>query len=129
MLQEPLRIKGAEFTPEISFSPDGELRLIGKSFWENSQGFYAPVLEWVDAYLKQPATKTVLTVQLDYFNTATAKVLMDMLKRFERARIEKSMDIEVHWMYLDMDEDLQEAGEEYASIVKIPFKLMPIPSK
>lgn len=129
MLQEPLRIKGAEFTPEISFSPDGELRLVGKSFWENTQGFFAPVLEWIDSYLQQPATRTVLTVQLDYFNTATAKVLMDLLKRMERARADRGLDIEVHWMFLDLDEDLQEAGEEYASIVKVPFKLMPIPSK
>ena len=44
---------------------------------------------------------------------------MDMLKR-----VEASKSREVYWYYEEEDEDMEEAGEDYAAIIQLPFKLV-----
>ena len=45
---------------------------------------------------------------------------MDLLKRLEQGDCEA----EVYWYYEEEDEDMQEAGEDYAAIIQLPFKLV-----
>ena len=59
-------------------------------------------------------------VKLEYFNTSSSKCLMDMLKRVEASKC----DAEVYWYYEEEDEDMEEAGEDYAAIIQLPFKLV-----
>ena len=125
-MPDKLHIKATEVTPEVSFdATTGVLELKGKSFWENTQSFYAPVFAWLDSYAQQPAQSTVLSVQFEYFNTATAKTLVDLMRRLEKIGKESGKAVSVDWHFFVDDEDLQEAGEEYASLVSIPFNLKP----
>jgi len=78
-----------EATPEVNFDKNsGDFRIIGKSFWENTDALYKPMLDWLEeVYLPNPADQTTLTIELDYFNTATAKALLgifNMLARLEK---------------------------------------------
>ena len=45
---------------------------------------------------------------------------MDLLKKLEQC----SCAAEVNWYYEEEDEDMQEAGEDYAAIIQLPFKLV-----
>jgi hypothetical protein len=109
------------FTPSIEFdAKTGVFSMKGKSVSENTAKFFQPVFEWLEKYSQHPSPHTKLTIQLDYFNTASAKVLMDLFKKLEK--IEKS-EVEIVWLYDDYDEDMQEAGEHYQSISKIKFNI------
>ena len=50
---------------------------------------------------------------------------MDLLKRIEQCDCES----EVFWYYEEEDEDMQEAGEDYAAIIQLPFKLVEMTSE
>jgi len=45
---------------------------------------------------------------------------MDLLKRIEHCECQA----EVYWYFEEEDEDMQEAGEDYAAIIQLPFKLV-----
>ncbi len=112
-------------TPHVEFDPaTGVFELKGKSVPENSILFYKPLFEWLDAYVQSPAKVTTLTIQLDYFNTSSAKCIVDLFKRIELISKNGKGEALINWMYNEPDEDMLEAGEDYSSIIKIPFKLV-----
>lgn len=113
-------------TPFISLKEDaGAIEIKGKSIPENSVEFYAPVMEWLDKYSQQPRAKTQVTVHLEYFNTSSSKCLLDIFRKLEKVHA-ASNEVSVLWLYEEDDEDMQEAGDDYSSIVKVPFTIQAV---
>jgi hypothetical protein len=56
-----------------------------------------------------------------YFNTASSKLLLDILMKLEEIH-EAGHDVLIRWHYPEDDEDMEEAGEEYSDIVDVPFE-------
>ncbi len=112
-------------TPFINLdAATGSFELRGKSIPENSVIFYKPMMEWLENYIQHPAAKTVLTIQLDYFNTSSSKCIVDLFKKLELISKNGKGEATINWLYNEEDEDMQEAGEDYQSIIKIPFQLV-----
>lgn len=112
-------------TPLINFdAPSGVFELKGKSIPENSVLFYKPLFEWLDNYVQHPAPKTILNIQLDYFNTSSSKCIVDLFKKLEQITKNAKGESEINWLYDDQDDDMLEAGEDYKSIIKMPFNLV-----
>ena len=122
---EAIVIEGTPKTPGVNFSADGELHLQGRSIPENSIEFYKPLVEWLDQYSKNPNSKTAVNIQLEYFNTSSSKCLLDLFKKLETMH-KNGNEILVKWHYEEDDEDMLEAGEDYQSIVNVPFKMIEI---
>ncbi|MBO4778593.1 MAG: DUF1987 domain-containing protein [Bacteroidales bacterium] len=123
---ENIKMEGTAKTPDLSFdATTGVFDIKGRSIPENSVEFYKPILEWLDAYSKQAQAKTVVNVQLEYFNTSSSKCILDLLKKFEMIS-KNGNDIVVKWHYESDDEDMMEAGEDYKSIINVPFELVEI---
>ena len=119
---ESLVIVAGQKTPSISFQADnGMLEIKGRSIPENSVEFYRPVFEWLDQYSQSPSNKTHLTIQLEYFNTSSSKCLLDIFRKVEHLHKVSGTEVLVKWFYEEEDEDMKEAGEDYQSLVKIPF--------
>ena len=103
---EAFKIEESNLTPKISLDGDsGQLEFAGKSIPENSLEFYQPVYDWLDAYVKDPREKTVVTVKLDYFNTSSSKCILDILKRIDKID-EQGFDVLIKWYYDEDDEDV-----------------------
>jgi len=112
-------------TPFIDFdSKTGIFELKGKSIPENSVAFYKPLLEWLDNYSVSPNISTVLNFQLDYFNTSSAKIIADILKKLDKLQDSGLSNVVVNWYYQDIDEDMLEAGEDYRTFTKTVFNLI-----
>ena len=79
----------------------------------------------MDEYAKAPKEKTVVSIQLEYFNTSSSKCILDVFKKLENLKKGKS-DVVINWYYEEDDEDMLEAGEDYESIIKVPFKMIEI---
>jgi len=119
-----LRIEPADDTPLVIMDKEKEVfEISGKSMPEDVVGFYQPVFDWIDAYKKDPLEKTVLVFKLIYFNTASSKVFLDLLMKFESI-IEKGFEVEVKWHSLNNDEDMQDAGEEYEEMTGLKFEYL-----
>ncbi len=123
---EPIIIDGTPKTPTIRFdSRAGIFEIKGRSIPENSVEFYKPLNEWLDGYMQGPLDKTVVNIRLEYFNTSSSKCILDVFKRLEAIHRSKH-DVEINWFYEEDDEDMLEAGEDYDSIIKVPFKMVEI---
>ena len=117
-----IKIKGSDDTPTVILDADNEIMEIsGRSLPEDVAAFYEPILDWLDDYSENPNEKTVLDFKLVYFNTASSKLILDILLKLEDLA-DEGHDVLVRWHYPDDDEDMEEAGEEYAEIVDIPFE-------
>ena len=123
---EPLYLEGTPKTPHVRFDPStGLLELKGRSIPENSIDFYKPLIDWIDKYGRSPNNKTALHVQLEYFNTSSSKCILDVFKKLEAIRAAGG-EVSVLWHYEADDEDMLEAGEDYAGIINVPFKMIQI---
>ena len=112
-------------TPAVKLNPaTGEFEISGKSLPEDVTSFYDPMLEWLDGYAEQPNEKTNFQFKMEYFNTASSKMILDILLKLEEIH-ENGKEILISWYYPEDDEDMEEAGEEYADIVDVPFKQIP----
>lgn len=121
-----LFLEGSPKTPHVNFDPEtGLLELKGRSIPENSIDFYKPLIDWLDKYGRSPKAKTALHVQLEYFNTSSSKCILDLFKKLEGVRATGN-EVTVLWHYEADDEDMLEAGEDYAGIINIPFKMIQI---
>lgn len=121
---EILTIEGAPKTPTVNLNPnDGIIEIKGRSIPENSIEFYKPVVDWLEEYGNSPKEKTNVNIQLEYFNTSSSKCILDVLKKLESIA-KAGNDITINWYYEEDDEDMLEAGEDYQSIIKIPFKMI-----
>ncbi len=123
-----IKILGTDDTPTVTLDAGNDLfEISGRSLPEDVTAFYNPILEWLDAYSASPNPKTVFAFKLVYFNTASSKLLLDVLMKLDDLCSE-GHDVLVKWFYPEDDEDMQEAGEEYADIVDIPFEHIPYES-
>ncbi|HRG58541.1 MAG TPA: DUF1987 domain-containing protein [Bacteroidia bacterium] len=112
-------------TPFIQFNPNnGVFEMKGKSIPENSKVFYTKMFEWLDNYIAKPSPNTTLDIQLDYFNTSSAKCVIDLFKKLETIQKNGLGKVIINWHYNEDDGDMQEAGQDYQSIVKVTFNLI-----
>lgn len=122
---EILNIEGTPKTPTVSLNnTTGVLDIKGRSIPENSVEFYRPIVEWLDEYAKAPIANTEFNVRLEYFNTASSKCILDVFKKLEQVKKNNS-NVVVNWHYEADDEDMLEAGQDYESIIKVTFKMIP----
>jgi hypothetical protein len=121
---DSISIEGTPKTPNVNFDHDkGSLLLKGRSIPENSVEFYKPLVNWLGEYSGKPKAKTVCEIQLEYFNTSSSKCLLDLFKKME-AMNKEGNEIIINWYYEEDDEDMLEAGEDYQSIIDVPFKMI-----
>ena len=123
---EKLHIEGSAKTPSVSFDGEaGVLEMRGRSIPENSIEFFQPLIDWIDAYGTTPNRETRVDMKLEYFNTSSSKCILDLFKRLEKINSGASQVI-INWYYETDDEDMEEAGEDYAAIVGLDFKILEI---
>lgn len=115
---ENLIIESTIDTPKVLFNlQTNEFELSGKSYPDNVFSFYEPVLAWLTEYALNPAPVTHFHFKLDYFNTASAKILYDILSTLDTIHA-KGSQVNILWHYKEGDDDMKEAGEGYEKIME-----------
>ena len=123
-----LIIEPTEHTPGVDFNPaTGKLMLSGRSLPENAIEFYDPVFEWLENYLEMPPQRTELHVDLDYLNSISQKMVVEILKNTRKV-LEKGKTMSVKWYYEEEDEKMMEEGKAIASEFEIPIDLITKPA-
>lgn len=119
---EPLLVEGTQNRPDVSFNAEkGMLLLKGRSILENTLSFFEPLLLWIDEYKNNPANKTELHLDMDYFNTSSSKFILSIFEKLEEM-YDSGHEVEVFWYF--NDEDMEDLGEDYNHIVGMPFKFV-----
>jgi hypothetical protein len=114
---EPIFIESSHYHPLIEFHPNGRLLMEGRSIPEDVTKLFNPLLEFAKD-LEQK--EIIFDINLDYFNTATSKKLLELLKCIDNNHHVETFF--VNWHYDADDEDSLEMGEIYEeSLSKAEF--------
>lgn len=113
-----LEIAATSDTPSITLDKEqGIFEISGRSLPEDCVDFCERVFQWLEEYKMKPNDSTHFVFKLDYFNTASSKIILDLLNT-----LKSIPNVKVQWIYTEDDEDILEAGLEFSEQVMIPFE-------
>lgn len=120
-----LRFSPTKYSPEIVLDPDGYIKIKGRSIHENVIEFFEPVESWISEYIKEPAEVTHVDINLEYFNSASARIFVHLLEKLTYVdRMQRRFIF--NWYYENGDDDILERGEYFASVLNVPFTFIKI---
>lgn len=122
---EELRLTATKSTPEVLLSPEGIIRIRGRSIHENVTDFFSPIEQWISDYIEEPADMTRVDMILEYFNSASAKVFIHLLQKITYVAL-KDKRFVFNWYYEDGDDDILERGEYFSTVLDVPFNFIRI---
>jgi len=101
----------------------------GRSFPEDAAVLYDPVINWLKEYAQDPNEKTIFTVKLFYYNSATARKMLEVFDVLEKIK-KAGHDVKVQWYYHEEDDVIKENGEDYEMIFgNLDFELISYPER
>ena len=123
---QPFIITPTQTTPYVYLdSQQGTIYIKGNSFDEDAFAFYQPVLQWMERYKHQPQKETILTVELKYFNTSSAKCLYELLDRLADLPSAEASVI-ITWYYSKHDLEMKQEIQGFSQLVGLPFHIKPL---
>ena len=124
---DAIYIDATDETPYVALDAEKKVfEFSGKSLPEDVVTFYQPIIDWLEEFGSNPGSDNVISFKMDYFNTASSKMILDILIKLEEIQEEHDC-INVKWYFQEDDEDMEEAGEEYFEIVELPHELIATP--
>lgn len=100
----------------------GKFVFSGRCLPEDAKEFFNPILNWIKEYFKDPNVTTIVNFDIRYYNSTSSKMLLDMLHIYKDA-INKGNNVIIQWEYDKDDEEMKQAGNDFADIVGIPIEL------
>jgi hypothetical protein len=122
---QEIRITRTKTSPEIIMNPEGIIKIRGRSIHENVAEFFQPVSDWITEYIENPAEVTSVDLNLEYFNSASAKIFISLLQKVTYVQL-KHKKFSINWYYEEGDEDILERGEYFSSVLDVPFNFIRI---
>lgn len=122
-------IAPTEDSPSVNFDTTANHFVIsGASRPENSRTFYTPIINWIADYEAVLAaqkkegntTPLVFVYKFDYFNSSSAKFILDILLILKRF-VDKGYDVKVEWICDKRDEDMLDMGQEFSEMAELKF--------
>jgi len=120
---ELVTLEGTKKTPDVTLDPAGKIKLGGRSIPEDASKFFGAILAWVVEYSSSPKDTTKVDISLEYFNSGSAKYVMQMLRELSEIKL-NGKELIVNWYYEEGDDDILERGEYYASILNLDINFI-----
>ena len=116
---ENIYIPAQERTPEVDFRfQENQLALRGEAYPEDAASFFGPLLKSLAVYCESIQEQHLkVEFQLIYFNTSSAKALMNMIQILEAAA-RAGTKVEVRWLFQEEDDVIREFGEDFSLELK-----------
>ena len=110
------RIDATVKTPEIlGVVEDSFISIKGKCIPEDSREFFSSFRNWLLEFTDKTTDPIKVEVDLEYFNTSTSNILLDIFKHL--SRVGQSKKVSIVWIYEEDDLDMEEVGEDYKLMV------------
>ncbi len=120
------RMSGTHQRPTVVIDIEkGFFELSGSSIPENPMEVFAPIFDHLNRYLDEPQPLTELNFRLDYFNTSTSKLMLDMIHKMEVIKENDGHEFTIRWYYRENDDDMMEIGEDFANLCRLPIEIIP----
>jgi len=122
-----LHIAATERSPQVDFDfAAGILALKGESYPEDAPRVFGPIFAALEAFVAEAAGREVrFDIELIYFNSSSAKALMNMFQLLDRAA-GSGVALVVNWRFAPDDETMREFGEDFSEDLEhLAFNLVP----
>jgi hypothetical protein len=115
-----LVFKPTKTRPFVCFDPENrKYEISGHSYPEDPHDTYNPIIEWLHENIEYLDHCLVLTLNTDYFNSASNRLLLKIFRILE-LYYKAGKDIEINWY--SEDEDIQGEGNVFSKLVDLPFR-------
>lgn len=119
--------QGTDNLPYVNFDiENGVFEIVGKSYPQNAENFYAPLIEMVKEYCTSPKNHTSVTCRIEYFQTTSQRFLVEILYDF--TQIAPPNKIEINWGctddVLDDEEEIIFVGKDLENILNFKFNFL-----
>ncbi len=112
-------LKGTKETPEVTLNKtEGLIKISGRSFPEDAKSFYKDIKKWLFDYSEHPKQGTHFVFMLEYFNTMSSKMILEIFNILKQIETKDEL-LRIDWHYCIDDDDMLEAGEDFAEIAEI----------
>ncbi len=115
-----LIIKATSKTPEVEFYFNGKIKIKGRSIPEDATIFFDLLQSWIFQYCLNPHNETIVEVELEYMNSASAKSLLQLLSELTELS-QQGKNLIINWYFESGDDDMIERGEYFENILKFKF--------
>jgi len=117
-------LEATKYSPYINLDPEqGTLLIKGDSYPENALQLFLPLLTRIDAYFEQSPKKLDIDLQIDYLNTSSSKMLIDLISKLS-SFFDKGNVISAIWRYPEDDEDYREQCMMFLEEARFPYQLV-----
>lgn len=102
---------------------NGLLEMKGASYPEDAIGFFEPIMQWIEQYIKEEKKPITLDIKLSYINSSSSKCFIDIFELLQEY-YENNGTIKVNWYYEEDDDEIKEAGEELFEDIEFDYELV-----
>lgn len=122
-------LKQTTLTPKIDFNAEnGKMSIYGNSVFFDTNNFWEEVITWYKLYLLNPNAKTELRIELEYFNSISAKFLYRFLK-MNKYILQMGLIITINWVVLSDDKDMLDIVQMMKKESGLPIEIQLLESK
>ncbi len=113
--------------PYVNFDTEtGVFEIIGKSYPQNAENFYAPIIKLVKEYCQSPKNQTSVTCKIEYFQTTSQRFLVEILHDF--SKISAPNKIQINWGctddVLDDEDEIIFVGKDLENLLNFKFNFL-----
>jgi hypothetical protein len=119
-------IEKTSHNPSIKFEND-TLEISGRSIPEDSTKLYDPIINIILEYSKTPLPLTKANFYLEYSNSSSNRSIMSILEILEDL-YSNGYNVIINWYYVQGDLEMLTLGEDFKSLLKLPFNLKDVES-
>ena len=120
----------AKTLPSIAYEEmKGTIHIKGRSISPEVEAYYGDFLPYLEDNLKKNPMNLKIDIEFEYFNTKTAKLMMQFFGIVKKNVVEKDLDANITWIIEEGDDDLLEAAEDYEELTKLKFNYITKPEE
>jgi hypothetical protein len=123
MITEVVHITATNKTPEVLLDPEGFVKIKGRAIDESVRKIPDQIVNWIDAYVTNPAEVTEVTIALEFLNSFNTIILTSTLKKISQV-IQNGKKLLIHWYYEEDDVDIFERGEYISANINVPIEFI-----
>lgn len=115
-----LHILPTDNTPDIILDPEGIIKIKGRGMVLTNIGVSGQIMDWLDAYIGNPAEITYVSIAFEYLNSYCTTKLVSILKKISQVDLQNKKYL-ITWYHEEDDVDILERGEYISATLNIPI--------
>lgn len=105
--------------PKLVFDlNNGIIKILGRSTMPYPQEFYPSVINLIEEYCKNPNHETRLVIDLEYYNTLSARFLLRIVELISRIDLKRNHSVAIEWNYDPEDKGIEDDIRLFSKIIQ-----------